>query len=451
MIPSTWYKAIIRPILKKGKDPLFPLSHRGINLMSTIAKVFSSILNKRLTDFLETNRIYAEEQNGFRRLRSCLDHLYALTTVIRNRKLLKLDTYCAFVDFEKAFDSVEYPFLWYKMLASGIHGKMLKIIQTMYANLQNWFSQSAGVRQGDALAPTLFALFINDLVPEINALSCGVPMSDDKFPNILLYADDIVLISGTTEGLQKQLDGLNDWSSRWKLRVNTNKTNVAHFRRTSDTTTDHVFTLGNSPLHTESSYRYLGMDINDTLDFNHSVNVLSYSAGRALGAMTSKYYQADGLDYDTYTKMYESLVTPIMDYGCEIWGYKQRGRCDVVQHRALRTFLGVGKCTPLPTMYIDMAGTHPMCDNSLQWYAIGGDCVVCRATGSPRRSSSGTTIWQCIPGAGMSRKCSGVPLPHLKSSKPGLQYPRTSSNAQEVPCERSTFNGVTRIWHPSRG
>ena len=64
------------------------------------------------------------------------------------------------------------------------------------------------------------------------------------------------------------------------------------------------------------------MDINDTLDFNHSVDVLSYSAGRALGAMTSKYYQADGLDYDTYTKMYESLVTPIMDYGCEIWGYE---------------------------------------------------------------------------------------------------------------------------------
>ena len=367
MIPSTWYKAIIHPILKKGKDPLFPLSHRGISLMSTIAKVFSSILNKRLTDFLETNRIYAEEQNGFRRLRSCLDHLYALTTVIPNRKLLKLDTYCAFVDFETAFDSVEYPFLWYKMLASGIHGKMLKIIQTMYANLQNcvrvggrltdWFSQSAGVRQGDALAPTLFALFINDLVPEINGLSCGVPMSDDKFLSILLYADDIVLISGTTEGLQKQLDGLNDWSSGWKLRVNTDKTNVVHFRRTSDTTNDHVFTLGNSPLITESSYRYLGMDIKDRLDFNHSVDVLSYSAGRALGAMTSKYYQADGLDYDTYAEMYESLVTPIMDYGCEIWGYKERGRCDVVQHRALRTFRGVGKCTPLPMLYIDMART----------------------------------------------------------------------------------------------
>ena len=158
----------------------------------------------------------------------------------------------------------------------------------MYANLQNcvrvgrrltdWFSQSAGVRQGDALAPTHFALFINDLVSEINGLSCGVPMTDDKFLSILLYADDIVLISGTTEGLQKQLNGLNDWSSRWKLRVNTDKTNVVHFRRNSDTATDHVFTLGNSPQNTESSYRCLRMNIND---------------------------------------------------GCELWGYKQRGRCDV--------------------------------------------------------------------------------------------------------------------------
>ena len=91
-------------------------------------------------------------------------------------------------------------------------------------------------------------------------------------------------------------------------------------------------------LWTQSSYRYFEMDINDALEFNHSVDVLSYSAGRALGAMTSKYYLADGLDYDAYTKIYESLVTPIMDYGCEIWDYKQRGSCDVVQHRALRLF-----------------------------------------------------------------------------------------------------------------
>ena len=49
----------------------------------------------------------------------------------------KLPTYCAFIDFEKAFDSVNHTFLWFKMSACGIHGKLLNIIRTMYANLQN--------------------------------------------------------------------------------------------------------------------------------------------------------------------------------------------------------------------------------------------------------------------------------------------------------------------------
>ena len=122
--------------------------------------------------------------------------------------------------------------LWYKLLACGIHEKMLKISQTMYANLQNcvrvggrltdWFSQLAGDRKWDVLAPIL-ALFIHDLVPEISGLACGVLMSDNKSLSILLYANGIVLIFGMTEVLQKQVDGLNGRSPRWKLRVNTDK------------------------------------------------------------------------------------------------------------------------------------------------------------------------------------------------------------------------------------
>ena len=69
------------------------------------------------------------------RLRSCLDHLYALTTVIRNRKLLKLDTFCAFIYFEKAFDGMEYRFLWFKCLPVEYIGKCLK--KTV---LCTWFS-----------------------------------------------------------------------------------------------------------------------------------------------------------------------------------------------------------------------------------------------------------------------------------------------------------------------
>ena len=137
IVPRMWYRAIIHPILKKGKSPLFPLSHRGISLMSCVCKVFSAILNTRLVLFAEVSDIFADEQNGFRRLRSCVDYLFVLTTILRNRKQKGLPTFCCFVDFEKAFDSVSYPALWHKLLAYGVHGHMLNTVKSLYSNLES--------------------------------------------------------------------------------------------------------------------------------------------------------------------------------------------------------------------------------------------------------------------------------------------------------------------------
>ena len=150
--------AIIHPILKRGKSPLFPPSY---SLMSCVCKVFSSILNNRLVLYAETNDIFAEEQNGFRKLRPCVDHIFDLTIILRNRKQQGLSTFSASIDFSKAFDSVSHAALWHKLLAYGIHGNMRNTIKCFYSNLQScvrvngrltdWFSQSVGVRQGDNL------------------------------------------------------------------------------------------------------------------------------------------------------------------------------------------------------------------------------------------------------------------------------------------------------------
>ena len=93
VVPDCWYRSIIQPIHKRGKDPLNPLSYRGISLMSTVAKIFSTILNNRITNHLDDKGLLCNEQKGFRKLRSCLDHIYTLTSIVRNLKLQKLPTY----------------------------------------------------------------------------------------------------------------------------------------------------------------------------------------------------------------------------------------------------------------------------------------------------------------------------------------------------------------------
>ena len=240
MVPDTWCKAIIKPIPKGGdKDPYIPLHYRGISLLSCVGKLYSSILSDRINAYLDYLGILVEEQNGFRSKRSCQDHIFSLSTLIQSRKSKKLDTFTAFIDMSKAFDSVNRKLLFYKLLNYNIEGKIYNAIKALYVqtfscveingHFTDWFQTFVGVRQGDNLSPTLFNIFLNDLAYEIQSLNLGVKFGNLKV-SMLLYADDIVLIAGSESNLQKMLDHVSEWCKKWQLRINPNKTQIVHFR-----------------------------------------------------------------------------------------------------------------------------------------------------------------------------------------------------------------------------
>ena len=186
--PTDWDKNDIKPIPKKDKDPRDPLQNRCITIMCCVAKMYSSILSKRLESYLEKNKILVEEQNGFRASRSCIDHLFVLCTVLRNRKSLGLSTYLAFVDYKKAFDSVDRSMLLYKLAQIGVNGKFYSAIAAMYLNPQSrvilndhetdYFDCPIGVKQGDCISAILFAIFINDLAIEIKDSNIGLNLNE---------------------------------------------------------------------------------------------------------------------------------------------------------------------------------------------------------------------------------------------------------------------------------
>ena len=364
IVPSIWLKAIINPIPKgSSKDPYVPLNYRGISLLSCISKTYTSLINERINKFCEQNDLLVDEQNGFRKGRSCADHLFTLTSVIRNRLSEKKSTFCAFIDMEKAFDFLDRNLLLYRLLLYKIDGKLFKSIRALYghtsacvklnANFSSWFMSNCGVRQGDSLSPILFALYINDLAREIIDLNKGIKLDNINI-SILLYADDIVLISESEQNLQDMLDYMHRWCFKWKLKLNVDKSSVVHFRPKRQRRSEFSFHFGPNNLNTVDKYKYLGILIDEHLTYEHCAKVLSDSAGRALGGIINKFKSLRDVGFTTFERMYDAGVMTVNNYASEIWGFKDFQCCKKVQNRAMRYYLGVHKFAPISGMQGDL-------------------------------------------------------------------------------------------------
>ena len=367
MIPSLWRTAILKPIPKGStSDRRLPLQYRGISLLSTVSKLYTAILNNRCVTHMNSTDRYADEQNGFRQDRSCLDHIYSLTSVIRNRKAMGLSTFVVYIDAEKAFDRIDRELMLYKLLSNGIYGRLYQAIKCIYSSSSNiinlngflteHFASTYGVKQGDCLSPTLFGIYVNDLMAELNSVNRGVQVGN-RILNCLIYADDLALIGGTEEDIQAMLDTVHSWCTRWRIKINCAKSQVVHYRRSSIARSEFEFNLGTNVLEIVEQYKYLGVILHEHLDYAVTSGTLAGAAGRALGSIISKHKHIKGLAYSTYQTMYQSCVTPILDYASGVWGYGVHSKVDTVQNRAIRVFLGVHSFAPNLSINGDVAWT----------------------------------------------------------------------------------------------
>ena len=267
-------------------------------------------------------------------------------------------TFLAFIDYQKAFDSVDRGLLLYKLLSLGICGNFYDAICAMYNNpvsrviLRNYetayFDCPQGVKQGDTISATLFAVYINDLAHEIRNTGIGLELNDNTFVNILMYADDIVLLTACETDMQYLLNIVESWCSKWRLEVNLSKTNIMHVRGARQLQSKFMFLFNKRSVEYCKSYKYLGVTINEFLDFNFTAAIQAESAGRALGSIIAKSIKCGGLPYNVFTMLFDSCCSSISDYGSEIWGFEQREEISKIHLRAARTFLGVPKNTASP-------------------------------------------------------------------------------------------------------
>nr|XP_006817258.1 PREDICTED: RNA-directed DNA polymerase from mobile element jockey-like [Saccoglossus kowalevskii] len=328
VFPTEWNTSYLVPLHKSGNITDVN-NYRGIALSNSISKVLNIIINNRLQLFLDNQNYMKNTQFGFQKHHRTRDSIFILKSLINKyvNKAGKSHLYACFVDLRKAFDSVWREGMLYKLLKAGVTGKVFNLIKSMYSvtkyaiktahGCTNSFSSSCGVKQGCNLSPLLFNIFINDLSDSI--LSNPVSLENNLF-NCLLFADDIVIVSNSNNGLQNSLDSLNNYCNKWKLQVNTKKTQVIIFNKQGKFI-DGDFYLGNNQIQIVNSYNYLGIVFQSSGNFKLAIENLVMKAQRAIGILKQTLNLHNHyLSLSNAIHMFKRSVLPMLMYGSEIWG-----------------------------------------------------------------------------------------------------------------------------------
>ena len=369
--PLSWSEAIIIPLHKKG-DLNSPDNYRGISLLNISGKLYTFILNKRLTSWVEENNLLSESQAGFRKEYSTVDHLFTLLTLIQKQLSSGKKLYAAFIDFKKAFDMIDRNHLWTVLHKNGIQGKMYKAIKSMYQvviarvrtnnNVTESFVCPRGLRQGDNCSPLLFSLFINELANDIAQHGKhGIYLSPDVIQIlILLFADDVVLFSSTVVGLQRQLDILCTSAKRLSLHVNYDKSKIIIFRNGGYIASREKWNFAGVNLEIVNKYKYLGITFSTGLTFSYALEEMAAKAKRGVYNILRFLWSLGENNPTLFFKMFDTQIQPILTYGSEVWGLTADHKpIETIHLLAIKRLLNVSIKTPNTLVYCE-TGRYPL-------------------------------------------------------------------------------------------
>lgn len=357
-LPSVWKSANVTPI-HKGGSRLNASNYRPVSLTSICCKMLEHIIlhnmSKRMKEILIPN------QHGFREGLSCTTQLLTTTQTIINEIDQGRCVQAAILDFAKAFDKVPHSLLLQKMQMYGFSDDVVLWIADFLADrrqrvvVQGSFSEyqavTSGVPQGSVLGPALFLIYINDISC---SLSSNIRLfADDAFMHLTMQGPD------SAEIFQKDLQILSDWASKWKMSFNTSKCSIVIFGQFHDSQA--TYRLDGVALKYTSSFKYLGLRIHNSFNWECHINNIHSEASRTLGLLRRALY---GAPSSVKAIAYKTLCRPKLEYAAEVWDpclAKHADRLEMLQNKAVRFILNIKGRSGVTDGKIEL-GLEPLAD-----------------------------------------------------------------------------------------
>ena len=330
------------PIYKKDSK-LIVTNYRPISLLSNINKILEKLMFNRLYSFLESNKCIYDLQFGFRQKHSTNHALLSMTQQIKDTIDAGNIAVGVFVDFQKAFDTVNHKILLKKLEHYGVRGLANNWFSSYLSNRQQHVTIngidsetkpiSHGVPQGSVLGPLLFLVYINDLNACIR-FSTTRHFADDT--NLLYIID--CLKQRNRNPLRKlniDLKSLNQWLLANKISLNAAKTELIYFRNTRTSIPTTNLKLNGVKLQHTNQVKYVGITFDEHMTFKRHITLLNSKLKRANNLLAlSRHYLTQKLLIQIYYGQFYSHLT----YGCQLWGQNENAieQTITLQKKAIR-------------------------------------------------------------------------------------------------------------------
>lgn len=316
LFPDQWKRSSVTPIFKKGARSKIE-NYRCIAKLQTVAKFFEHLVNVKLLTLVHDK--IALNQHGFMRSRSTASNLTEFVYFAQKSLNSGSQVDVLYTDFSKAFDRVSHDKLIAKLSQFNLPANLIAWLKSYlsdrtqfvkYGNSESTdFNASSGVPQGSHLGPTLFLLFINDIVDGM----------DDVF--ISLFADDVKIaraIKSTedVETLQIAIDKLRAWCNENELHLNLDKCSVLTIYR-GRAFDESTYTYGDHIFNRVREHKDLGVIMDEKLLFAKHIDAIKSKATAALGFV--KRFCYDITDVQTLKALYYSLVQSHLEYCSVVW------------------------------------------------------------------------------------------------------------------------------------
>lgn len=271
--------------------------------------------------------------------------------VLRLRRGEKKETHCAFLDIQKAYDTIHRDGLWKRLLDVGIRGKFWRVLKNLYDVVQScvlvgsqkseWFEVEAGVRQGCILSPILFAIWIDGLAKALKAAKVKSVLPTVKF-NFTFFADDLAILADSRKDLQTLLDTAFTYSESWRFKWNVGKSKVMRFGPRKGTKKQ-IYFLGLHELEIVKVFKFLGVDLQQNLAWTSTKRRFAAKARSRLPMIYKATFE--NLSVDSGEKLWQTLIRPTLEYGAEVWSGGGWPEAERIQKAAGRTLLGLYRST----------------------------------------------------------------------------------------------------------